>query len=206
MNPKPSHNIIRRLLFLMVGIMMMSCATSSYIPIRYQLPPASDQLQGRTVSLAFEDLRADKNFLSPNAQKEFKKFSGLFSLYLARANQQDELVGGFKVETLFKEAIKSRLEGMGVKVAASPGPSQPVMEIRLKEFFLDYKSMQWITTVGYQAQLSRDKGNSASETVSISGERMKTIGRGNVEKYLGEIFSESLNKLDVNKLFQQTGL
>jgi len=205
MNPKPSRNV-RRLFFLMVGIMMVSCATSSYIPIRYQLPPASEQLKGQTVSLTFKDLRAEKNFLSPGAQKEFKKFSGLFSLYLARTNQPEELVGGFNVETLFKEAVKGRLEGMGVKVAAGPSSGVPVMEIRLKEFFLDYKSLRWFTTVSYQAQLSKDKGNSATETVTISGERMKTIGRGEVEKYLGEIFSESLNKLNVDKLFQQAGL
>jgi hypothetical protein len=189
---------------LAAGILVLSCTTSSYIPIKYQLPTASDQLKGRTVSLTFKDMRTEKNFLSPSAQKEFKNFSGLFSLYLARANQQDELVGGFKVETLFKEAMKSRLEGMGVKVVANPSPTQPVMDIRLMEFFLDYRNLQWITTVSYQAQVSL-KGNKATETVTISGERMKVVGRKNAEKHLGEIFSESLNKVNADKLFKQVG-
>ena len=95
---------------------------------------------------------------------------------------------------------------MGVKIISEDRKDLPSMEIGLKEFFLDYKNRKWITSISYQARLLKDEGNTATEKVSITGERTKTIGRLNVEKYLGEIFSNSLNKLDASKLFQQVGL
>jgi uncharacterized lipoprotein YajG len=194
------------ILFLIIGLYITACAGSSYINVRYQLPPPSDKLKGRAVFLDFKDMRTEKIFLSPTAQNEFKKFSGLFSLYLAKENKKDELLGGFSVETLFKEALKSRLETMGVKVVSERPQDLPVIEIGLKEFSLDYKNIKWITNISYQARLLKDQGTTATENVSITGERMKTLGRGNVEKYLSEIFSDSLNKLNVRNLFQQVGL
>jgi len=194
------------ILFLAAGLYITACAASSYINIRYQLPPSSDKLKGRAVFLDFKDMRTEKKFLSPTAQNEFKKFSGLFSLYLARENKKDELVGGFNVETLFREALKIRLETMGVKVVSERPENLPVFEIGLKDFFLDYKSRKWIIRASYQARLFKDQGTTATENVSITGERMKTLGRSSVENSLGEIFSDSLNKLDVRKLFEQVGL
>jgi hypothetical protein len=200
-----SKSNIATILILAIGLYITACATSTYINVRYQVPFPSNQLKGRTVSLDFIDMRAEKNFLSPTAQDDFKNFSGLFSLYLAKENEKEELIGGFNVEALFKTALKNRLEAIGVKVVPE-SPGLPVIEIGLKEFFLDYKYRKWITTVSFQARLLKDQGTTATEGVSITGERMKTLGRGNVEKYLSEIFSESLNKLNIPKLFQQAEL
>ena len=187
-------------------VLLASCATHSYIDVKYQLPLSSYELKGKAVSLDFRDLRPEKIFLSPAAQKDFKYFSGLFSLYISSETQKNELVGGYNVEMLFKESFKRRLEAMGVKVLPAPDKSESVIEIGLKEFYLDYKSRKWITSVSYQARLVTPEGHSATESVSITGERAKIIGKGDAEKYLGVIFTDSLNKLDIDKLFQQAGL
>ena len=194
------------IILLIIGLLIGACSSGSYINVRYQLPPASDQLKNKTVSIEFKDMRADKTFLSESAQKEFQNFSGLFSLYIARENQEDKLVGGYDVEDLFTRALKKRLESMGVKITPQGTRDFPVMEITLENFSMDYKSRKWITTVSYQARLTKDKNRSANETVTITGERMKIIGRGSAEEYLGEIFTDSLNKLDLEKLFKQAGL
>lgn len=192
---------------LFVSLTLAACSTgSSYFVVKYQLPPASTQLKGKTVYITFKDMRADKNFMSESAKKDFKGFSGLYSLYMVNTDQSEELVGGFKVDSLFTKAFQKRLETMGVNVLKLPDAKVPTMELGLKEFFIDYKNRKWFTTVSYQAQIKTDKGNVATEGVNSSGERIKMPGMGNVEKYLGEIFSESLNKLDVAKLFQQAGI
>jgi hypothetical protein len=200
------QGIIVSVLFLIIGMLLGACSSGSYINVKYQIPPASNQLESRTVSLGFNDMRPDKTFLSEAAQKDFKNFSGLFSLYIARENQKDELIGGYNVEDLFTRALQKRLESMGVKIASQGTKDLPVMEITLENFSMDYKSRKWITTVSYQARLTKDKSRSANETVTITGERMKIIGRGSAEEYLGEIFTDSLNKLDLEKLFKQAGL
>lgn len=200
------QGIIASVILLIIGMLLGACSSGSYINVRYQLPPTSDQLKNRTVSIGFKDMRPDKTFLSESAQKDFKNFSGLFSLYIAQENQEDKLIGGYNVEDLFKRALKKRLESMGVKIASQGTKGLPVLEITLKNFFLDYKSRKWITTISYQARLAGDKSRSANETVSVTGERMKIIGRGSAEEYLGEIFTDSLNKLDLEKLFKQAGV
>ena len=128
------------------------------------------------------------------------------SAFLARKNKKDQLVGGFNMESLFKEALKYRLESMGVKVESEAKKNLPVMEIGLKNFFMDYKNRKWVINISYQIRLLKDEGNIASETVKSTGERMKMLGRGNVEKFLGEIFTDGLNEPNVSKLFQQVGL
>ena len=51
----------------------------------------------------------------------------------------------------------------------------------------------------------KDK-TTATDRVTITGTRTKMWGYGNVEDFLGKIFSESLNKLDIAKLFEKVGL
>ena len=43
----------------------------------------------------------------------------------------------------------------------------------------------------------------ATDQASLRGKRTKTFGYGNVEKFLSEFFSDSLNRLDIDKLFQK---
>jgi hypothetical protein len=53
--------------------------------------------------------------------------------------------------------------------------------------------------------LIKDK-TTATDNASVTGKRTKKLGYGNVEKFLGEIFTESINKLDIVKLFQKVDL
>ena len=193
-------------IFLFIGISVGACSSGSYINLRYQLPPASDQLKGKTIFLEFKDMRTDKAFLSETAKKDFENFAGLFSLHLTNENMKDELVSGFNVESLFKEALKRRLGIIGVNVTEERKKDIPVMELVLNKFFMDYRKRKWVTDIRFQLRLIKDKNNTATETVSSTGERIKIFGRKDAEKYLGETFTDSLNKLNIAKLFQQAGL
>jgi len=193
-------------IFALIGIWVGACSSGSYINLRYQLPPASDQFKGRTVFLEFKDMRTDKDFLSETAKKDFENFAGLFSLHLSNENMTDELVGGFNVETLFKEALKRRLGSVGVDVTDERTKDIPVMELVLNKFSLDYRKRKWITDISFQVRLIKEKSKIATETVSGTSESVKIWGWKNAEKNLGEIFTDCFNKLNIEKLFQQAGL
>ncbi len=190
---------------LSLGFLLAACASSSYINVRYQLPAATGQLKGKVVSLGFKDLRANKDILGVTAQNDFKNFSGLFSLTLAEENAEEKILGAFNLESLFMEAFRKRLMTLGVNVAP-PAKDIPVIEMGLKDFFIDYRGRQWITSVSIQARMIVNTGKTATESVNIIGERYKTLGKSNVEKHLSEIFSECLNKLDIDKLFLKTAM
>jgi len=191
-------------LILAVGL-LSGCASTAYINVNYQLPAAPGRLTIPKVFLDYKDARAEKAFLSPSAQAEFKYFTGIFSLTLT-GPQQDNLVGSFDDASLFKEAFKRRLNSIGVEVAPVRADNQPVMEIVLKDFFLDLKDRKWIARIHFETHLIREPGRTAIQTVSGAAERLKTVGRREAEIVLGEIFTDAVNNVKISELFQKVGL
>jgi len=190
------------LCFTFIGLWLTACATTSYINVTYQPPAASEGLTNQAVFLKFKDIRSDKVFLSKAAQKEFKYFTGIFSLTIAE-EKKDNLIGSFEVEPLFQEALKRRLHALGITMAPTPAENQPIMEISLKEFLLDLKDRKWIARINFETRLIKDQNRIATEAVSAAAERLKTVGRGDAEKVLGEIFTDAINKIDVAGLFKK---
>ena len=185
--------------------LLTGCASTTYINVDYQLPTAPDKLQGQKVFLEYRDARVEKAFLSPTAQEEFKHFTGIFSLTLT-GGQKDNLLGSFDAASLFKEAFKRRLGSMGVEVATARADNQPVLEIVLKDFFLDLKDRKWKARIDFETQLTGAPGRVATQTVSGAAERLKTVGRGEAETVLGEIFTDAVNDVKISELFQKVGL
>ena len=185
--------------------LIWACASPSYLNVRYNLPPASDVLQGKKVVLNLKDTRINKNIFTEKAQKEFDNFDGSFVLSLTEGKISGP-VEILDLPSLFKEALKKRLETMGVEVVTGDMNDAPLLEITLKKFFLDLKGRNWIADISYETKLTRDNKNIAREKVSGKAERYKVMGKGAGEKLIGEIFSESINMLDIQKLFKNVGI
>ena len=185
--------------------LIWACASPSYLNVRYNLPPASDVLQGKKVVLNIIDTRSNKDILSEKAQKEFGNFDGSFVLSLTEGKISGP-VEILDLPSLFKKALKKRLETVGVEVVTGDMNDAPLFEITLKKFFLDLKGLKWIADISYETKLTRDNKNIAREKVSGKAERHLSTGKGSGEKLIGEIFSESINKLDIEELFKTVGI
>lgn len=185
--------------------LIWACASPSYLNVRYNLPPASDVLQGKKVVLNIIDTRSNKNILTEKAQKEFGNFDGSFVLSLTEGKISGP-VERLDLPSLFKEALKKRLETMDIEVVTGDMNDAPLFEITLKKFFLDLKSLKWIVDISYETKLTRDNKNIAREKVSSEAERHIGMGKGSGEKLIGEIFSESINQLDIQNLFKNAGI
>ncbi len=185
--------------------LIWACASPSYLNVRYNLPPASDVLQGKKVVLNIIDTRSNKNILTEKAQKEFGNFDGSFVLSLTEGKISGP-VERLDLPSLFKEALKKRLETMGIEVVTGDMNDAPLFEITLKKFFLDLKGLKWIVDISYETKLTRDNKNIAREKVSSEAERHIGMGKGSGEKLIGEIFSESINQLDIQNLFKNAGI
>ncbi len=185
--------------------LIWACASPSYLNVRYNLQPASDVLQGKKVVLNIIDTRSNKNILTEKAQKEFGNFDGSFVLSLTEGKISGP-VERLDLPSLFKEALKKRLETMGIEVVTGDMNDAPLFEITLKKFFLDLKGLKWIVDISYETKLTRDNKNIAREKVSSEAERHIGMGKGSGEKLIGEIFSESINQLDIQNLFKNAGI
>jgi hypothetical protein len=206
-NRTPLSRVIRGLPVLLTVFVMASCATTiPELQVQYTLPPPSDQLKGRAVSLTIEDRRADKSILGRGAHEEFKGFSNSVSLSVADAGQKGSSVGIFQAPALMREAFKRRLARSGVKVLSDSTAGAPSLVIVLKEFSLDLVGREWLAKMSYEAKLTGEKGALATQFVNGQAERYKVIARDSADTLMGEIFTDMVNSLNLARLFEQMGL
>ena len=182
---------------------MISCATIPHLNVEYRLPPKSDELKGKKVSLVFEDRRAVKDILGKGAQKDFKNFSGNISYSLARGKEKGFKIGLYTIPSLLMEVFKLRLENLGIEVVSEGEKSETAIVIVLKDLILDLINRKWVVTMDYEAGLVRDQKILARQMISGQGERLKLVGRGQADVVMGEIFTDMVNRLNVARLFQQ---
>ena len=60
--------------------------------------------------------------------------------------------------------------------------------------------------MAYEARLIQDGDLLAKQMISAEGERLKLIGQTQADELLSEIFTDTLNKLNLDQLFRQAGL
>jgi hypothetical protein len=193
-------------ILLLVTTLCFSCAKKSYIDVDYRLPTTADTLTGRTVFIETLDLRSDTEIFNERAKKQFEHFTGLFSLSLEMPDNQREVLGAYELPMLFETAIKQRLQKLGVGAADAPSPSVPVFQITINQFQINLIGQKWMADISYEASLTQDTQLVAREVVSGSAERLKMIGSGGAEKVIGEIFTDMINRLNIERLFQQAKL
>jgi hypothetical protein len=189
----------------MILTLAAACASSNVLSVKYQLPPPAGETLTRSVTIAFVDDRKSDAFLTPSARNELKGFAGVYALTVARPGG-GELKGAYPVDMLFKEVLRYRLENAGVKVVPPGAMADAELKLALKEFQLDFGDRKWSAAVAYTAQLLRNAAMASQQTINGSAERTFLMGKSDADKMVGELVSDTINKLDVALLFKQAGL
>lgn len=192
--------------WLLLSLSFFSCAKKSYIDVDYRLPVVEDALKGRTVFVETRDTRSDTQIFNARAQEKFKTFTGLFTLALSLPDNQQKILGAYELPMLFEAALKQRLQKLGVETTAEPSRDVPVFQITINRFYIQLVGQKWMADVSYEASLTKDSLLIAREVVSGSAERVKIMGSGGAEKVIGEIFTEMVNRLNIERLFAQANL
>jgi hypothetical protein len=193
-------------LLLLVVTGCFACAKKSYIDVDYRLPSVADTLAGRTVFVETRDLRSDTEIFDKRASENFEHFTGLFSLSLVMPDDQSKIIGAYPLPKLFETALTQRLQKLGVAVSAAPSKSVPVFQININQFHINLVGQKWMADISYEVSLTQDMQPVAREVVSGSAERLKVMGSGGAEKVIGEIFTDMINRLNIERLFQQAKL
>lgn len=197
---------LKMTILLLVAALSFSCAKKSYIDVDYHLPLAEGSLAGRTVFMETQDDRSDTEIFDHRAKAEFQDFTGLFALSLQLSGERQKVLGAYELPELFETALAQRLDRMGVKMAAQRTPDLPVFQVKIDRFKIKLVGRKWMADIRYEASLTRDGQLIAREVVSGSAERLKVMGSGGAEKVIGEIFTEMINRLNIERLFQQANL
>ena len=200
---KLGNRWIFAILALVLAFFASACSPKPFLKVQYQLPSQSNVLDGKTVSLAVSDMRDKKILLTDTARRSLKNFNGTFSLVVLGQDGSGNLVGAYDLVSLLTEVFQQRLKNEGTQTAAVADSALPELKIEIKEFQLDYAKRKWITRMNYQASLIDNGRLLSKESVSGEAERLKVIGRSDAEKILGELLTDTVNKLNLARLFQQ---
>jgi hypothetical protein len=192
-------------LFVLTMALLLSCSPIPYLQLEYRLPTKSEMLQGKRVYVTVEDTRTHKDIIGEGAREEFENFSGNVSFSVAHTSGPGTVVGIYDVASLFKEAFIRRLQNEGVEVA--PGAQRGTLQLTivLQRFLLDLTDREWTLKMAYELKLSRDGNVLSRQLVSGDGERLKLIGRDQADVLAGEVFTDLVNRADLNRLFREAG-
>jgi hypothetical protein len=185
-------------------LLTVSCATIPHLNLAYKLPAEGKALAGKKIFISSEDIRKDKQTFGKGARKEFQKTSEDIALSIVRGKEPATKRGIYQAAPLLKEAMESRLKHEGIEIIPE-GSSSIGIILFLKSFLLDRVERKWLLTMAYEARLMKDGKMVASETISGEAERFELVGKEQAEVVLSEIFTEVVNRLDLNKLFQKLG-
>jgi hypothetical protein len=188
-----------------VLLMLIACAKPYHFYVKYNVAESSVDLKGQKVKLQILDGRDTKNFLSEKAGNEFDLWDGKFALYQTPKKPTGD-IQTYPLTGLIEAAMKKRLEIMGITVVGEKMDDTLLFELTLNTFFLDLNDRTWVSDFSYEVKLTRDNQKTGRENVSGQAERTKIMGRGAGEILVGDIFTESINKLDIEKLFKNAGI
>jgi len=196
----------RSLAAVMILTLAAACASSNVLSVKYQLPPPAGEILARSVTIAFVDDRKSDAFLTPSARNELEGFAGVYALTVSRPGGVAELKGAYPVDMLLREVLRYRLESAGVKLVPPGTKADGELKLVLKEFQLDFGDRKWSAAVAYTAQLLRNATMASQQTITGSAERTFLMGKSDADKVVGELVSDTINKLDVALLFKQAGM
>ncbi len=187
-------------------VLIVSCTKIQYIQVDYRLPPEKVDLKGKKFLLTFQDNRNPKDIVGAGAKSDYKNFSKNFSYSLARGTDKGFKIGVFDLPDLFMEAFTNRLENSGLTVLKEKGGEDVELVIVLNEFLLDLVNRTWKFSMAYEARLMKEGVLRTKQMKSGEGERLKLLGRKEADIVVGETFTDMVNQLDVERLFQQGGI
>jgi hypothetical protein len=192
-------------LFASAMALLLSCSPFPYLQVKYRLPTKSETLEGKRVYVTAEDIRTHKDIIGEGARDEFENFSGNLSFSVAHASGPGTAVGIYDVASLFKEAFIRRLQNEGVEVVPVAEKGTLQLTVVLKRFLLDLSGRDWTLKMAYELKLSRDGNVLSTQLVSGDGQRLKLIGRDEADVLAGEVFTDLVNRADLNRLFREVG-
>lgn len=190
---------------LVMASILGACSPRPYMKIFYQLPPPSNTLEGKSLSLTIADDGIREIAVSQNAKKSLKNFNNTFTLVVSRENSTGDLVGIYDLSSLLSEVFTRRLQQLGIHVVSLSEENGLELKITLKRFKLDLSDRKWAVDMAYRADLIKDGRMLSGQTISGEARRLKILGKSEVEKVTGELLSDMVNRLDVAQLFHQAG-
>ncbi len=192
-----------KFVFYISFVLFVACATIPTLNVTYQTIPKSNILEGKEIYFRFIDKRSNKDIIGKGAKELYKNFSGNINFIVLKGKKDRSPVKIYDVEALFKNAFANYLENMGLKLLPEPKAGIPELVIKLDDFVLDLSGRRWIVMIAYEAKFIQD-GKVLVRKLKGEGEKYRISGLTQAHQAMSETFTDTVNQLDVKRLFNNT--
>ena len=199
------RSTIAAILVLAAAAAIGACASTDYLPVRYQLPAPADVLVGKQVALEVIDQRSRADIFGPTMRQTFRHFTGNFALRVAEGDERGVLLGSVDLTGLFRRALAERLAASEVRLVDAASLPAVRMTVFLTRFVLDHDQTQWTAQIDYRVELTGPDARRATQNISVTEERLRLPGSRYAEGVLSDVFTTTINRLDLVKLFADAG-
>lgn len=199
------HDVCLAVLICLVLLMLTACAKPYHFYVKYDGPESMSRALEKKVYLKVIDGREAKRFLSEAARNEFDLWDGAFALYYSEKKPKSA-VDTYTLTGLIQTIMAQRLESKGIMVVDQESTGLPIFEMTLKKLYLELQDRTWVSDISYEVKLSGNNLKTGRETVTGKAERTKVMGRGAGETLVSELLTDTINRLDIDKLFKNAGL
>jgi hypothetical protein len=196
----------RPVALLIVAGLAVACARKPYVPVHYQMPPAGQSAHERPVHVTLADRPISGRVFSARAQAEAKIETDALSLVVAAGETAPESLGTMPPDALLLEGMTLRMRQMGLTVRSVAGQGDSTMVLTLDRFKVDFARKYWTVDIGYTLLLKGKGSRTVSQSISASGERRKLFGTKELEILIGDVFTDAVNRIDLNDLIGKAGL
>ena len=208
---RPRNQVVRsvRSVLLLISaapVFLAACASVHEVRVDYRLPDPSRALEGKSLSIRFQDGRGDSGILGPGAREAYTYYSGNVSLFVARGEEPPSLAGMKDVPSLFRDVFGRRVLALGGKVVMESTLADAELIIHLKAFSLNLEDRIWIARMAYDLELIKGDRARIRQEVEGEAERRRIIGLKQADQVMGELFTDIVNRPDLPALFKRAGL
>lgn len=189
-----------KFVFYLALSIFVACATLPSLNVTYKTMPKSNVLEGKEIYFRFIDKRSDKNIIGKGAKELYKNFSGNINFIELKGEKDKSPVKIYDVESLFKNAFAIYLENMGLKLLPDPKGGIPELVIKLYDFVLDLSGRKWTAMITLEAEFIQD-GNVLTRKFKGKAEKYRISGIKQAHQVMSEAFTDTVNQLDVSRLF-----
>lgn len=198
--------LCRRGTVVLLVIGFIGCAAIPRLNVTYKLPPSAGTTRSTPVYLTIQDERRSAEIMGVGARQDFGGTVDSISLAVKTTEGEGQGLGVFELPMLLKEGFSRRIERAGLDVSQERRSGQPEIAVVLKEFLLDLVDRKWRFVMAYEARLIKEGKVFASQSISGNGERLKLYGHKQADEIVTEVFTDTMNQFNPNRLFQQAGL
>lgn len=189
------------LFFLIIG----ACSSIPRLNVAYVVPVGTAVSPLKEVGLIVEDVRGSGAIFGRGAEAQQGGNIQMASLSIGSAGKDGMPEGIYDVSGLMQEAFKRKFPVEGFKPIPEAAGDIPVVVIVIKKFFLDVMKHNWIGEIAYDAKLMVNGDVKITRSIEGTGKRLNVLGRADADALIGELFTDCVNRLDLEGLFEVAG-